>query len=155
MAGFDRRAVAVETVRGLSDNEIDRVTWLRMTGEKFTGLMAEFRDALERAYTEQSDPDGQPDAADVVDDNSIVPSHDESELAALFVAVDAVWQLELHEFDYDSSGRMADFAESALREVFVNGMHALIAYVEDRINSAEAEHEDDEDGEDGEDVTGE
>lgn len=151
MAGFDRRAVAVETVKGLSDNEIDRVAGLRMTGEKFTGLMAEFRDALERAYTDQRDPDDELDAADVVEDNTIVPSNNETELAALFIAVDAVWQLGLHEFDYDGSGRMADFAESALREVFTNGMQSLIDYVEEAISSAEAEHED----EDGEDVTGE
>jgi hypothetical protein len=142
MTEFDRKGTALTAVADLSDNEINRVAGLRVTGEKFEELMGEVRDALRRAY--QTSGGARPEPWAVVDDEALVPVGD-SERAELFIAVDAVWHLRPSELSYDPDDPMSEFAAAALREAFTNGVAALIEHVEDLVDTAEQEHIDDED----------
>lgn len=145
MVEFDRRAAALETVKGLSDNEINRVGELYASGDGFEELMGEFRDALRRTYESDTSVRDMREMSpgEIVGEENMIPVGDADRMAE-FMVVGAAWQFRAGDVPFDEDEPVMAFVASVLGQVYTGAMANLLQYVESAVDEEEADHDADE-----------
>lgn len=148
---FDRKQAALKIIGGLSNEDVESISGLRLKQVVFAEFAAELRDNLPTAYDADAENDPTDAVSAIVD--AIVPTYGD-EVMRYFINIDVAFELPLSDVEFDPNGDVSAFLISVLEAAYEQAVNALIAHVEELVDEAEqeadeAELDDDDETDDG------